>query len=324
MRRREFIAGIGATICPSIAIAQRTARVGLLASNGRAATVKLIGYIMEGLRQTGYQEGRNLEIVYRSAEGEVNRLPSLVAELVRSSVDVIIAPGSTPATLAARDATSSIPNIMALGVDPVALGLVRGLARPGGNVTGVSMLSTEMISRRFELLQHLLPAGRSLALLVNPTNALATPIERRETEVAASALRVDLKIYNAANFVETEAAYKSMTEFGVAGSIVSADTIFFGMRARLVPLAARFAIPTMYQFREFVEDGGLMSYGPVLSDLFRIVGAYAGRILSGERAADLPVQQPTKFELLISLKTAGALGLTIPETLLTTADEVIQ
>jgi putative ABC transport system substrate-binding protein len=253
----------------------------------------------------------------------VNRLPGLIEEIIRS-VDVIVAPGSAPATLAARNATTKIPIVMALGVDPVALGLIDSLSHPGGNVTGVSQLNTEMVSRRFELLRRLLPTDRPLALLVNPTNVLATPVESRETAAAARVLGVNLKIYNAASFVEAEAAYDDMTKLSVAGLIVSSDTIFFGMRDRLVPLAAQFGIPTMYQFREFVEEGGLMSYGPVLSDLFRIVGVYAGRILSGERPPDLPVQQPTKFEFVINLKTAEAVGLTFPETLLATADEVIQ
>jgi ABC-type uncharacterized transport system substrate-binding protein len=327
MRRREFIVGLGGAVAwPIAARAQqpKMARVGYLSVNSASTTAKNVEAVMAGLGDQGYVSGKNLAVEFRWADGHYDRLPTLAAELVRREVAVIIAPGSTSAALAAKAATQTIPVVIANGADPVELGLVASLARPGGNITGVTQLNLDMVTKRLELVYRLVPGSRSLGLLVNPANNAYTPAEVRASQVAAHALGVDLLVLAASNQEEVEAAFSLAVRQRADALIVSADTLFYGLRDHVVPLAAQHKVPTIYSYREFAIEGGLVSYGPSLPSLFRLVGVYAGRILNGEKPADLPVQQPTNFDLVINLKTAKALGITIPETLLATADEVIQ
>jgi putative ABC transport system substrate-binding protein len=329
MRRREFItllAGATASIAaPLTAHAQQPAMpvIGFLDTASASATAPFLAAFRRGLSVAGYVEGRNVAIEYRWGEGHNDRLPDLAAELVRFQVAVIAAV-NTPSALAAKAATQTIPIVFGVGVDPVEFRLVVSLNRPGGNVTGVTQLSIELAAKRLELLHELVPTATSIALLVNPTNPAYTKAETIEAEVAARALGVHLQILNASSLSDTDAAFASLVQQRADALLVSADSSFVAQRDELVALAARYKMPTIYHRREAAAAGGLMSYGPSLAEAYHHVGVYTGRILSGEKPADMPVHQSTKFELVINLKTAGALGLDVPQTLLASADEVIE
>jgi putative ABC transport system substrate-binding protein len=274
-----------------------------------------------GLAGAGYFEGRNLVIEYRWGEDQNNRLPALAAELIHRQVDVIVAI-NTPTVLAAKAATQTVPIVFVIGTDPVELGLVPSLARPGGNVTGFTSLNTELFAKRLEVLHELVPAAKSIAFLVNPSNPQVAEGETKLLQIAARVLGVGLLIVNASGEEEFDTAFATVAGEHAGALLVSADTLF--RRDRIVALAARHAIPALYAYRATTAAGGLMSYSVNLSDQWRELGVYTGRILKGEKPADLPVQQATRINLVINMKTAKALGLTIPETLLATADEVIQ
>ena len=277
---------------------------------------------LQGLRETGYVEGQNVAIEYRWAEGHYERLPALVRDLVDSQVDVIAAFGP-PAAHAAQSTTVSIPIVFTVGTDPVADGLVASLAQPGGNLTGISILAVELVPKRLELLTELVPQAKVVALLVNPTNPYTEPMIR-DVQEAARAKRVQLPILKATTASEIDTAFATLANLHADALVAGDDTFFTSRREHIVALAARYAVPAIYQFREFTAAGGLISYGSSLTAATRQVGMYAGRILKGTKPADLPVVQPTTFELVINLKTAKALGLTIPPTLLVLADDVIR
>jgi putative ABC transport system substrate-binding protein len=278
--------------------------------------------LQQGLSETGYVEGQNLAMEYRAAEGHYDRLPALAADLVGRKVDVIVTPGIV-ATRAAKDTTSTIPIVFTGVGDPVADGLVASLARPGGNLTGFSNISSELTPKRLELLCELVPQARVIALLVNPNQ----PGDRiiRDVQEAARAMGIQLPILRAGTESEIDAAFASLVELHVGGLLVaSGGPFFFSRREQFLALASRHAVPASYTWREFAAAGGLISYGVKVTDSFRQAGRYAGRILKGAKPADLPVQQPTTFDLVVNLKTAKALGLTVPPSILARADEVIE
>jgi len=326
MRRRELIVLFGGAMAawPFAACAQQKATpvIGYLGTGSPGPNAPQLAAFRQGLSETGYVEGQNVAIEYRWAAGFFDRLPTLAAELVDRKVDVIAA-GSPPAALAAKRATSTIPIVFNTGDDPVATGLVASLARPGGNLTGVSMLLTELVPKRLQLLLEMVPQARVIALLVNPNGPEAEPTIR-DAETAARAKGVHLAILKAGTEGEIDAAFATLVQLHADALLVGNDPFFNSQREQLVALAARHAVPVIYFFREFAAAGGLISYGPRLPDFFRQVGVYVGRILKGAKPADLPVQQPVKFELVINLKTAKALGLTVPQSLLQRADEVIE
>jgi putative ABC transport system substrate-binding protein len=316
MRRRNFITVLaGAAAYPLAAGAQQKVMpvIGYLAfgSPGLAPTA---GVFLQGLSETGYVEGQNVAIEYRWAEGRYDRLPALAADLVGRKVDVIFAAGDA-ATLAARDATSTIPIVFMSG-DPVGQGLVAGLARPGGNLTGVSLLTLELMAKLLELLSELVPQAEVVALLVNP-NTSTTERMIRDMQEAARVKGVELLILKAS----TEGP---LAQLQAGALLVSRDPFFNSRREQLVALAARHAVPAIYPWREFAAAGGLISYGPSITAALRRVGIYTGKILKGAKPADLPVEQPTRFELVVNLNTANALGLTVPASILARADEVIE
>ena len=331
MRRREFSTLLGgaataSTVWPFAAqrAAEGDAGDRLPRRRRRPATsAPDVAAFRQGLSETGYVEGQNLTIEYRWAEGRYDRLPALAADLVGRKVDVIVAIGGHPAAHAAKNATSTIPIVFIAGGDPVGEGLVASLARPGGNLTGVSFLVAELNPKRFELLSELVPQARVIALLVNP-NIPATERVMRAVQEAARAKGVQLHILKASTESEIDAAFAALVQRQAGALLVSADPFFYSRREQIVALAARHAVPAIYEFREFATAGGLISYGASLTAVFRQVGIYAGKILKGAKPADLPVVQPTTFELVINLKTAKALGLTIPPSILSRADEVIE
>jgi len=283
----------------------------------------LFAAFRQGMSETGYVEGQNLAIEYRFAEGRYDRLPALAADLVGRKVDVIVTEGGLPSALAAKNATSTIPIVFIIGGDPVGDGLVASLARPGGNLTGFSIFGSELNPKRLELLSELVPQAGVIALLVNPNSADAER-QTRDVEEAARAKGVQLIILKAGTESEIDAAFASLVQLHAGALLVGADPFFNSRREKLVALSARFAVPAIYEWRAFAELGGLISYGPSQTGLWRQVGIYAGRILKGAKPADLPVQQPTTFELVVNLNTAKALGLTVPPSILARADEVIE
>jgi len=324
MKRRSFITLLGgAAAWPLAARAQQpgVALIGLLA--GTQLDDRMLSAVRQGLKEAGYVEGRNVAIKYRTADGRFNRLPGLAAELVADPVAVILALGP-PAALAAKAATGTIPIVFVVGADPVQeLGLVSTLNRPGGNVTGVTFLVTALGAKRLELLRELVPSAKIVGLLVNPTNP-TSEFQITDTQNAARALGVELVIQNARSESDIDTAFESLAQERVNAVIIGGDQLFTSRPDQLVALAARHALPAIHYLREFADAGGLISYGASITDAYRLGGGYVGRILKGEKPADLPVQQATKVELIINLKTAKALGLTIPLSLLGRADEVIE
>jgi putative ABC transport system substrate-binding protein len=325
MRRRDLIALIGgATIFRPLAVLAQQKAMPVIGYVGSAspAPAGLVAF-RQGLSETGYVEGQNVAIEYRWAEGHYDRLPALAVDLVGRRVDVIVASGGPASALAAKSATSTIPIVFGVGADPVELGLIASLARPGGNLTGISIRAVELVPKRFELLFELAPQARVIALLVNPKNP-STERQTHAMQEAARAKGVQLHVLTASSESEIDAAFTALAQRQASALVVGTDPFFNNQRERLVMLASRNAIPAAYEWREFAEVGGLLSYGPSVIFLNHQLGIYAGKILKGAKPADLPVQQPTKFELVINLKTAKALGLTIPQSILARADEVIE
>jgi putative tryptophan/tyrosine transport system substrate-binding protein len=327
MRRRVFIAGLGsAAVWPHVARAQQQAMpvIGFLSSASPREYGHVLASFRRGLGEAGYVEDRNVAIDFRWAEGQFERLPTLASELVRRQVAVIVAGGSPLPGLAAKGATSTIPIVFIAGDDPIDSGLVTSISRPERNVTGVSMFSAQLVAKRFELLRSLVPTSRVIGLVANAMQGSGTAIQITAMQTAATALALQIQVVNAASERELEAAFAALADRRVDAVMIAADSSFNIRRASIVALAARYAIPASYSLRDFVEAGGLMSYGTSITEAYRQAGIYAGQLLKGAKLGDLPVLLPTKFELVINLKTAKALGLTIPETLLATADEVIQ
>jgi putative tryptophan/tyrosine transport system substrate-binding protein len=327
VKRREFIAVLGSIAASSlVARAQQPLLVIGHLSVGSPESDNIagrLGAFRRGLDEAGYVEGQNVAIEYRWAEGQHDRLPALAADLVRRQVTVIATLGGAPPALAAKTATTTIPIVFIVGIDPVQFGLVASLNRPGGNITGVAVLTIELAAKRLELLRELLPPAAVVALLVNPTNPFIEP-EARNLRDAAGILGLQIHVLEASTASEIEAAFGTLVELRVAALVVSGDPFFTGQRDQISSLAARHMVPSIYAYRQFAEVGGLMSYGPNLADGYRLQGTYVGRILKGAKPADLPVQQEAKVGLVINLKTANALGLTMPPFLLARADEVIE
>ena len=325
LHRRDFISLLGGASAawPLAARAQQpgVALIGLLA--GAQLDDRMLSAIRQGLKDASYVEGRNVAIKYRTADGRFNRLPGLAAELVADPVAVIVALG-TQAAVAAKAATGTIPIVFVVGADPVReLGLVSSLNRPGGNVTGVTFLVNALGAKRLELLRELVPGTKLIGFLVNPANP-TTQSHITDIQAAARALGVELLMLNASSDREIDAAFESLAQQRVNAVIIGTDQLFTSRRDQLVVLAARHALPAIHYLREFADAGGLISYGASTTDAYRLAGGYAGRILKGEKPADLPVQQTVKFELAINASTAKALGLIVPDKLLVAADEVIE
>ena len=324
MKRRGFLGLLGgaAVLSPFVARAQQAMPVvGLLSGTDREP--RQMDAIRQGLKEAGYVEGSNVAIEFRWAEGRFDRLPALAAELVSRPADVILAIQSANAPRAAKAATTSIPIVFSIGGDPVGLGLVASLSRPGGNVTGATFLVNTLGPKRLELLRELVPGGATIGVLVNPKNPAAAS-ETKDLQDAARALGQQIHLQNASSPGEIDAGFASFVQQKVSAVTFAADAVFNSRREQIIALAAQHRLPTMYFIRDFAEAGGLMSYGGSPDDAYRLAGVYAGRILKGEKPADLPVQQSTKLELIVNLKTAKALGIELPPTLLARADEVIE
>ena len=327
MRRREFVqwAGSSAVLWPLAARAQQSGSlpiVGFLSSRSPQEAAVHTAAFRKGLIETGYAEGQNIAILFRWAEGHYERLPTLAQEIVSLRPSVVMAVGGAPSALAAKGATSSIPIVFVIGDDPVKGGLVASFNRPGGNLTGVSFLTGELGAKRLGLICELVPNGY-VALLLNP-NDPAAHLQKLDVMAGVQALGRQLLVLNASTMADLEPTFATLARERMAALIVENDPFFDSQRDQLMALAARHAIPAIYHIREFPASGGLMSYGASLAEAYRQAGAYAGRILKGEKPADLPVMQPTKFELVINLTTAKALGLVVPPSLLARADEVIE
>jgi putative ABC transport system substrate-binding protein len=328
MRRREFITLLGgaAVAWPVAARAQQRSMpvIGFLSPTSPNSRAELIAAFHQGLAEVGYVEGRNVAIEYRWAKDQNEQLPFMAADLVQRRVSVIVAIDGTAAALAAKAATSTIPIVFIVGADPVELGLVASLGRPGGNITGVGALAVGTAAKRLQLLHELVPAAAGIAFLRNPTNPYFSALETRELQAAATVLGVRLLLLNASSPHEIEVAFANLVAQRAGAFLLGTDPFFMTARDQLVALANRHTVPAIYPFREDAAAGGLVSYGASNRDAFRLVGDYTGRILSGDRPADLPVQQVTRIEMAINLKTANALGLTVPLPLLARADEVIE
>jgi putative tryptophan/tyrosine transport system substrate-binding protein len=323
IRRREFITLLGgAAVWPLAARAQQSATmpvIGLLDQRSPDVLADRLRAFRQGLKEAGLIEGQNVAIEYRWAE--TDRLPEVARDLVHRQVDVIVATGALPTVLAAKTATTTIPIVFVIAADPVKLGLVASLARPGGNLTGVNFLTGELTAKRLELLRELVPAASRVAVLINPTN---TENNEREIETIARTMGLQVQLLNASTIHEINAAFATFTRERPDALFVGLDPFFNSRRTQLVHLATRHEIPASYAGREFVEAGGLMSYGANISDAWRQAGPYVGRIVKGAKPADLPVVQSSKFELVFNVQTATMLGITVPQTLLATADEVIE
>ena len=323
--RRKFIAALGgATVWPLAARAQQPAMpiIGYLATRALGDDPHLLAAFHLGQKEAGYVEGQNVAVEYRFAENQYDRLPALAADLVRRQVAVIVANGR--AAQAAKDATATIPIAFVAGFDPVAVGLVASLSRPGGNATGVSILDVELGPKRLELLHDLVPTATVIAALVNPTDPARAETTSRELQTAARTLGLQFHVLNASTDQDFDAVFARLVEMRAGGLVIGGEPFFNSRSEQLGALTIRYAVPAIYQLRTFAAAGGLMSYGGSLTDAYRLLGVYTGQLLKGEKPADLPVQQATKVEMIINLKTAKMLGLTVPLSLLGRADEVIE
>jgi len=326
MKRREFITLLGgAAVWPLAARAQQPAMpvIGFVSRGAPAAWAHLVAAFHTGLNEAGYVEGRNVAIEYRWAQGQYDRLPALAGDLVRRQVAVIATAGGNPPTLAAKAATATIPIVFVSGQDPVDSGLVTSLNRPDGNLTGVSVFTNVLTAKRQELMRELVPSAPLVAMLVNPTS-VSTPSDLAIAQAAADQIGQQIRVLTASTDREIDAAFATIVEQRIGGLVVQGDVLFTSRRDQLVLLTTRYAIPTIFPWREFATAGGLISYGTSLATAYRQAGVYVGRILKGAKPADLPVQQATAFELVVNLRAAKALGVTIPTAILLRADEVIE
>ena len=326
MTRREFITLIGGMMAwPLAARAQQPAMpvIGFLSAQSADTTTSAVAAFWHGLNETGYVMGRNVAIEYRWADGQGDRLSALAADLVQRQVAVVAATGGDPAALAVKQATATLPIVFTIGGDPVALGLVASLNRPGGTVTGITQITVLLDPKRLEVLHEFIPGIAVVAVLRNPNNSSAE-IQVSVLQAAAQTMGIELRFVTAASEREIDAAFATLTEMHVGALMVASDPFFNSRRQQIIALATRLAVPAIFHQREFALDGGLMSYGTSVTDMYREAGIYTGRILKGERPADLPVQQSTKVELTINMKTAKALGLTVSPALLARADELIE
>jgi putative tryptophan/tyrosine transport system substrate-binding protein len=327
MRRREFIAGLGGTVIwPLAATAQQPSApvIGYVSGWSQVDATDYVASFRRGLSDVGYVEGQNVTIEYRWAEGHFDRLPALIADLVQRRVSVIVTANTAASALAAKAATQTIPVVFLLGSNPVDIGLVASLNRSGGNLTGVTDLQTTVVTKRVGLLHELVPAVKVIAILVNPANRVLAEADAKEAATAAAALGLRLIVLNASSPAEIEAGFATLEREGAGGLLTNGDSYFMTQRTLLAVLTARHAVPTIFTFPENADAGGLMSYGTNMMDTTRQIGVYAGRVLKGEKPADLPVQQTAKLGLVLNLATARALHLTFPETLLAVADKVIE
>jgi putative ABC transport system substrate-binding protein len=326
MQRRDFITLLGgaAAAWPVAARAQQPTMpvIGFLRPSSAESVAHLLVAFRAGLKEEGFVEGQNVAIEYRWAEGQEDRLGEIAAELVRRQVAVIVTPGSTAAAHAAKAVTTTIPIVYSSGVDPVKSGLIASLNRPGGNVTGIYQSAVDFVAKRLGLLHELVPAVTTIAVLVNPANALVAEMTTKEAQVAARSLGLEIKVFPTRNNRDIDAAFIDIAHHRIGAVLVASDVFFTSRRVQLATLATRFAVPAILPAREYAEVGGLMSYGEILTDVWRRVGIYVGRVLKGEKG--LPVEQTAKFEFVINLQTARALGLAIPPGLLAIADEVIE
>jgi len=325
MRRREFVSLVMSLVWPLAAHPQsaRMPVIGFLDPRSPNVIPKLLRAFREGLKETGHAEGENVSVEYRWAEDQIDQLPTLAADLVRRQVTVIAAPGSIAAVLAVHAATNSIPIVFGTATDPVQLGLVNSLSRPGGNMTGVITLALEVGPKRLELLHEIVPTARTIALLINPASPALSEPTTKDAQAAARTLGVNIHVLHAKTALDFERVFATLVQLQAGGLVIGADTIFTGRAQELAALALRHRVPAIYQYPEFTEAGGLMSYGGSIRETYHQVGVYVGRILKGEKPADLPVAQLTKVELVINLKTAKAFGLTVPPALLARADELV-
>jgi putative ABC transport system substrate-binding protein len=328
MRRRDFITLLGGMVAawPLAARAQQLAMpvVGFLDPRSPEANADRVGAFRQGLKDAGYVEGENVAIDYRWAENQMDRLPALAAELVRRRVAVIAASGGPDTAFVAKTSTTTIPIVFAVGDDPVRLGLVASLARPGGNLTGINFFVSELAAKRLGLLRELLPAATRVAVLVNPAEATLTESTLRDVEAAARVIGLQIQVLHASTSREIDTAFATITRERPDALFVGTDPFFVSRRVQLAQMTTLHKVPAIYALRQYAEAGGLMSYGASLTDTYRQMGAYAGRLLKGAKPADLPVVQATKFELVVNHQTARMLGLTVPSSLLATADEVIE
>jgi putative tryptophan/tyrosine transport system substrate-binding protein len=328
MKRREFIALLGgmAAATPFLARAQQSAMpvIGFLSNaSPQSYEVRLLAF-RQGLKETGFVEGQNVAIEYRWADGDNARLPSMATDLVDRKVAVVVSAGGTPSALAARAATATIPIIFALAANPITIGLVPRLNQPGGNITGVANQNVEIGPKRLEVLRELIPKATTIGILINPTSRSAADLFLHDLEPAARAMGMGLHILQASNDTDLEAAFASLPQLRVDALLVSPDVFFNTRSEQLAAFSLQHKVPSIYQYRRFAAAGGLVSYGSDETESYRLIGIYAGRILKGDKPGDLPVQQATKVELIVNLKTAKALGITVPLSLLGRADEIIE
>jgi putative ABC transport system substrate-binding protein len=324
MRRREFITLLGGAVVSPRAAGAQQPLVGFLHPGSPEETSSLLVAFREGLAEAGYAEGRNVTVEYRWADNQVDRLQALAVELVQRQVVVIVAAGGILPALAAKAATATIPIVFDVGDDPVKLGLITSLARPGGNLTGINFFTAELSAKRLELIRELVPAATRVAVLLNPVSTASMETQSRDLEAAAGPLGLQIQIVNASTSREIDAAFALFAREPPHALFVGTGTFFRSRRVQLVLLATRHAVPAMYSLREYVEIGGLISYGADLTNTYRQIGVYAARILKGAKPVDLPVEQATKFQLVINLQAARAIGLDVPAKLLALADEVIE